>query len=58
MFTVTSVHLSSDTTVVDPTLGHANLGSLSEEEFIALLYRFRALSECAESGAGDQGAAR
>jgi hypothetical protein len=43
MFTVTSVHLSSDTTVVDPTLGHAELGSLSEEEFIALLYRFRAL---------------
>lgn len=41
MFTVTTVHLSSDTTRADATLGPSELGPLSAMEFALLLERFR-----------------
>lgn len=43
MFTVTTVHLSSDTTRADAALGAAELGVLTAEEFAALLARFSRL---------------
>jgi hypothetical protein len=51
MFTVTTVNLSSDTTTVDATLGSADLGVLSEDEFLALLNRFRVLDAVQNSDA-------
>lgn len=41
MFTVTTVNLSSDTSRAEADLGAAELGTLSIEEFISLLDRFR-----------------
>ena len=43
MFTVTTVNLTSDTTGAAPSLGTAELGTLSPEEFTALLGRFQQL---------------
>jgi hypothetical protein len=43
MFTVTTVNLTSDTTGADSSLGAAELGPLSTEEFAALLGRFQQL---------------
>ncbi len=49
MFTVSTVNLSSDTSKVDPELGTAELGVLSEDEFASLLYRFRLLDSVQNS---------
>lgn len=43
MFTVTTFHLSNDTTRADPALGPSELGVLTAEEFAALLTRFSRL---------------
>lgn len=43
MFNVTTVHLSSDTTRADAALDASDLGTLSPEEFTALLVRFSQL---------------